>query len=335
MDKAARDLRRQGIGGTDIAGILGLNPYRTVHDVWLEKVGYTDETDDPPSEAAYWGQQLEAILCDEYARREQVCLIRVPAPYGLVRSATDHWMQGSPDRLVDGSPLVGVDAKMAGLRQAGRFGEEGTDQIPEEYLLQCQWYLRLLQAVRWDLAVLLGQQFRIYKIEPHQELQDALLDIARKFWFDHVLTKSPPAVDHTAGARRLLQMVYPIQQDEIRPATEEEVLLAHDLRTATRELERFATVQAKLRNLLCNHIGLAEGIAGPGFRFTWKRTKDSQVTDWENACKAFARMLIQNAGYSQEDIDKIIRSLYTETRSGTRRFRATFYDDKEEAGSDA
>jgi putative phage-type endonuclease len=327
MDQSVRELRRQGIGGSDIAAILGVNQYRTAHDVWLEKVGYTEPTDDPPSEAAYWGQQIEDILAAEYAKRENVRLLHVPTDHGIIRSPIDTWMMGSPDRLVDAAPLVGLELKMAGLRQSGRWGEAGTDQIPDDYLLQVQWYARLTDAVRWDLAVLLGQEFRIYRVEPHKDLQQALHDIAARFWFEHVVPKVAPAIDHTEGARRLLQTVFPIQQDEIRPATDEEVLLAHDLRVATRELERFALVQAKMRNLLCNHIGFAEGIAGPDFRFVWKRTKDGRATDWE----AVARRAMQRM---PTEMQEAIIAEHSTVRSGVRRFRATF-NDQEEAGTDA
>jgi putative phage-type endonuclease len=326
MDTTVLELRRQGIGGTDISAILGQNPYRTAHDVWLEKMGYTTATDDPPSEAAYWGKQIEDILAAEYAKRENVRLLHVPTASGVIASPTEPWVIGSPDRLVDATPLVGLELKMAGLHQAGRWGEPGTDQIPDAYLLQVQWYARLTEAVRWDLAVLLGQEFRIYRVEPHKDLQQALHEIAARFWFDHVVAKVAPEIDHSEGARRLLHTVFPIQQDEIRPATEEEVLLAHDLRTASRELERFALVQAKLRNLLCSHIGFAEGIAGPDFRLSWKRTKDGRTTDWE----AVARRAMQRM---PAEMQQAIIAEHSTVRSGVRRFRATFHDDDEAAES--
>jgi putative phage-type endonuclease len=328
MANDTRELRRQGVGGSDIAALAGQNKYRTAHDVWLEKVGYAPLTDDPPSEAAYWGLQLEEILCNEYARRENVRLVQMPFANGIARDPIDPWIQGSPDRLVDAVPLVGVDAKMAGLRQAGRFGEEGTDQIPDEYLLQCQWYLRLTHAVRWDLAVLLGQEFRIYRVEPHKALQDTLVEIARTFWFEHVIPTVPPTVDHTTNARRMLEAIYPMQQDEIRPATDEEVAMAREMRDAERVLQRAEMQHAHLRNLLCHQIGLAEGIAGPGFRFTWKRTRDFDRVDWQAvANEAMATM-------PDEWRQQIIRGHTTKVR-GVRRFRATFHDDKEKAANDA
>lgn len=321
MDKEQQEVRRHGIGGSDIAAIVGLNPYRTAHDVWLEKVGIT-EPPEIPSEAAYWGQQLEDILCGEYARRENVCLHRPPTLFGIVINATEQWRMGSPDRLVGDDFKVGMDAKMAGLRQAGRWGEEGTDVVPEEYLLQAQWYLSLLDAERWDLAVLLGQQFKIYRINPQKTLQQALRDEGARFWFDHVLPKIPPKVDHSEGARRMLEKIYPMNQDEIRPAADEELALAASYRQQMRALQDGEVKLARLRNLLCDRIGLAEGIVGPDFKFTWKRTKDSQHIDWE----ALAKYLLKSTIGSSE-MKALWLAEYTSMKPGIRRFRSTFQED--------
>jgi putative phage-type endonuclease len=320
MDNELQDLRRQGIGGSDIAAIVGLNPFRTAHDLWCEKTGLV-EPPEVPSEAAYWGLQFEEILCNEYARRENVRLYRPPVAGGIVRSPTESWVMGSPDRLVEDGQ-VGMDAKMAGLRQAGRWGEEGTDAVPEEYLLQAQWYLSLIGAQRWDLAVLLGQQFRIYRINPHKDLQQALHDIGARFWFEHVLTKVPPPVDHTEGARRMLDKIYPIQRDEIRPATDEEMALATSYRQQQHAAQEAEIKLARLRNLLCDRIGLAEGIVGPDFKFTWKRIRDSQHTDWEGVAQAFRKL----GQIPDTAVADILRD-YTTSRPGQRRFRSTYQED--------
>jgi putative phage-type endonuclease len=324
------EIRRSGIGGSDIAAIVGQHPYKNVHDVWAEKVGLTTPTDEFPSEAAYWGAQIEDILAAEYARRENVRLLHVPAADGIVRSAEHFWMMGSPDRLVDGDPLVGCELKMAGLRQIARWGPDGTDAMPDEYLIQCQWYAKLTDASRWDLAVLLGQQFRIYRIYPHPELQAAMFEIGRKFWFDHVVPKVPPPIDHSEGAKRLLAKIYPWNTEQLRGATDEEIALASMLRHVTRDIDERDQLFRATRNKLCDRIGLADGIEGPGFKLTWKRTKDLDFTDW----KGLALGLLDAHGYTK-DLQQTMIAQRTEKKKGVRRFVARFADGDEEAGSDA
>lgn len=320
MDKRTQTLRRQGIGGSDIAAVMGINPYRSPHDVWMEKVGVTELSDEAPSEAAYWGQQVEDILCDEYARREQVCLHQLPPP-GIILHPRDQWIMGSPDRFVGDAARIGMDAKMAGLRQSYRWGPEGTDIVPEEYLLQAQWYMLITEAERWDLAVLLGQQFRIYRVAPHTSLQQMLVTEAGRFWFDHVLPKVPPPVDHSAGAARMIRALYPSEQDAFRGATEEEIQLANLLRASQQALESVERSHEALRNQLCQKIGLSVGLMGPGFRLSWKRTKDIEKTDW----KAVAEEM-----HAPESVIE----RHTERVNGVRRFRATYYDLEDEKSPD-
>ena len=233
---------------------------------------------------------------------------------------------GHPDRLVDVTPLVGVEIKVAGLRQIHRWGDPDTDHVPDEYMIQVQWYMNLLQAVRWDLAVLLGQQFRIYKIPPHGDLQGALYQIAKRFWEDHVLTNTPPPVDHTEGTRRMLAQLYPQNTLEIRGATDEDIILAADLRMARRELERFELMEARLKHQLMDRIGIADGITGPGFTITWKKSKDGEATNWQ----ALATDL--SARWTLDEMEKLLK-IYTTPKHGVRRFLAKFADDTKEATS--
>ena len=61
-------LRRNGIGGSDAAAIMGLSPWRTAMDVWLEKTGEFTR-DDEENEQMYWGTVLEAVVAEEFTRR--------------------------------------------------------------------------------------------------------------------------------------------------------------------------------------------------------------------------------------------------------------------------
>ena len=55
--------RQKGIGGSDVAAILGMSPWRTPYQVWEEKTTPIDETaaeDDRP--ALYWGDRKSTRL---------------------------------------------------------------------------------------------------------------------------------------------------------------------------------------------------------------------------------------------------------------------------------
>ena len=87
--------RQTGIGGSDIARVLGLSPFGTPLDVWLEKT--QPILDREPNEAMRWGTLLEEPVANEYARRQSVTLQRVRP---IVRAAKRPWALAAIDRAI-------------------------------------------------------------------------------------------------------------------------------------------------------------------------------------------------------------------------------------------
>ena len=131
--------RMGGIGGSDIGAIVGLNKYRNAHDVWAEKTGLRPS---PYLDNPYirFGDMMEPVLIDEY--RNLTGRI-VTTPDGTVAHPERSWHLASVDGLVmDGDRPAGVlEAKTAGWRMASEWGEDGTDDVPSSYLVQCAWYM--------------------------------------------------------------------------------------------------------------------------------------------------------------------------------------------------
>ena len=60
--------RTQGIGGSDVSIIAGINPFRSAYQLWLEKTGQA-EPEEAESEYAHFGTLLEPIVRNEFTRR--------------------------------------------------------------------------------------------------------------------------------------------------------------------------------------------------------------------------------------------------------------------------
>ena len=60
--------RTQGIGGSDVSIIAGINPYKSVHQLWLEKTGQT-QPEEGDSEYTHFGTLLEPIVRREFTER--------------------------------------------------------------------------------------------------------------------------------------------------------------------------------------------------------------------------------------------------------------------------
>lgn len=180
-------VRRTGIGGSDIGAISGLSPYRTPLDVYLEKIGEA-----PPftgNQYTEWGNRLESIIAVAYAEKTGK---QVVEDNETKRHPEHSFMIAHIDGKIGGEDAI-LECKSASVSQASKWGEEGTDQIPDSYLLQCAHYAYVCNVSRVDIAVLIGgNDFRIYRYERNQILEDRILNIATKFWKEHVEKGIPP-----------------------------------------------------------------------------------------------------------------------------------------------
>lgn len=187
------DERRTGVGGSDIAAILGLSPWATPYTVWLDKLGRGEEVD-PESPPLYWGNVLEDVVAKEYQRRsgrkvQRVNRAIVHPEVKIARCNIDRavinpdiagnvrWKDGrlTTDRILECKTANGFMAKF--------WGDEATDAVPEYYLTQCVWNAGIAQAKVCDLPVLIGgQDFRTYSIDFDGDLFADMLSEAEEFW---------------------------------------------------------------------------------------------------------------------------------------------------------
>lgn len=154
--------RANGIGGSEIAAVLGLSPYESRFSLWHRKKGMiapVEETD-----VMYWGKLHEPTICAEFAKRHPGLELRPSPTYA---SAGHPAEIANPDRLVLDSEwrtVAIVEAKTS--REDEGWGEEGTDQIPVHYRAQCLWYLMVLGVQVCHVAVLIaGADYREYVVE--------------------------------------------------------------------------------------------------------------------------------------------------------------------------
>lgn len=182
--------RRLGLGGSDIAAVCGLSPWRTPYDVYADKLGLAPEQDD--NDAMYWGRVLEDVIAEEYARRSGHKVRRV---HRILRHPKHAWMAANLDRaIVTNDRGRGVlECKTAGAFKLADWGDEGTDEVPVYYRTQVQWYLAITGYDYGDLAVLIGgRDFRVYTLPRDDELIDDLVRIGERFWREHVAAGVPP-----------------------------------------------------------------------------------------------------------------------------------------------
>ncbi len=289
-----------GLGGSDIGPLLGLSPYKTPLQLWAEKVSSTSA---PNKDAIHlrFGHHVEPFIAQEYERQTGLKTVS-HAPtifhpdHGFMYAHVDRLVLADDENLAaEGQRIYAqtlLECKTASVLNRDEWGEPGSDQVPPSYLVQCVWYMAITQCKRADLAVLLGNQdFRIYQIHRDEELEILVINHARQFWFDHVLSKTPPA---------------PVTEDDIRTLYPIEVVghaieADHDLLAS---LKSYKATQTKITELseqcdairqdILKRMGQAEQITlNSKVLATWKSSKPAKRLDTKSLALAHPDLVEQ------------------------------------------
>ncbi len=243
------------------------------------------------------------------------------------RHPRDPWHIASPDAHDE---EVVVDAKNIGLSQAFDFGEDGSDEIPEEYVAQGAWIMPVLGLERFDLAALIGgQELRVFHLERNRALEDALKEIGFRFWRDHVQADTPPPVEESEKTKAYFRSRFGREKYEPRPATAQEVELVRELARVQVPLANLTKRDADLRMALKLSIGDAGGITDEDFEVSSKANRDSRITDWQAAFRELRNefALLVPKTVDPAEVKQMVEDLvqkHTTTRPGARPLKPKF-----------
>lgn len=179
--------RKKGIGGSDASVILGHNKYKSIGELYLEKIGEGSIIEE--NEYMYWGNQLEDKIVSEFMRREKKV---VTTPVNTFKHPEHEWMIAHIDGLVTGESAI-LECKTSSEYRNKEWGDEGTDDIPTEYLMQCIHYAAVLNVERVYIAVLIGgNKFKTFKYERNLGIEKKLIMAEKNFWENNVIPGIPP-----------------------------------------------------------------------------------------------------------------------------------------------
>lgn len=305
--------RRQVISGTDISSIMGVNPYKTRFDLWLDKTNQLEPIQD--NEAMRIGRIVEPGLRIE-AERQYGSIMEAP---GCLQSNRWPIMGGTPDGLREGIPWI-FEFKTAGIRNSFAtlkldqtdWGDEQTDQVPANYLYQCMWYMGLTGADQCQLIALIGNHgVREYTIERDQELIEIMVAEADKFWRDHVEGGEQPAIEYSSEAESWIKRRYP-NADKSKVLEADAYLTEHLSKLAhyKAEIKDAEAAEKQIRIEIMEHMGDAYKLTSEYGSVTMPEVKGRASVDW--------KALAEDLKISEMDIAR-----YTRIGKPTRQFRFT------------
>lgn len=295
------EVRKGGIGSSDAAAAVGLNPYKSPLELWMEKTGRASSTgehagfDDP----RYWGTLLEPYVAVAYQQKTDRRVRKVNA---VLQHPSFPYMLANIDREVVGCPQV----QILECKTAGEFGSRlWRDGVPEYVQIQVQHQLAVTGKAAADVAVLLcGQQLEIFPIPRDEDVIARLIVLEARFW-EHVESDTPPPADGSESSARALRQLYPGGGDTLDFSENQhlsQVLV--DLRALRNELDAKGRQAEVLKQALQQAMGDASRAVFATGEVTFKRAKDGSQLD--------TRRLAQD--------HPDIAARYTVIRPGSRRF---------------
>ncbi|MFE5334159.1 lambda-exonuclease family protein, partial [Embleya sp. NPDC056575] len=173
--------RAQGLGGSDIAAVLGLSPWDSRFSLWHEKrgMGGTREVTRQMS----IGKKIEPFICDVLFAEEHPHLEVLRT--GTWRNFERPWQIANPDRLAvdrETGRVYGVEAKNIRHDMAEEWGEDGSDVVPVYYEAQVRHYMDALGLEVYLVAALFGGcDFKVFRLEADERQARIVRDAGAEF----------------------------------------------------------------------------------------------------------------------------------------------------------
>jgi len=205
LTKEQLEFRKTGIGGSDVATILGLNPYKTQFELYMEKTGQVESENLDDNDSVAFGNIIENTIGEFYTHKTGV---KLRNKLQTIRSEKYPWLVANIDKKVEGQ-RKGVEIKNVGSHAAHAWGKDGTDEVAEYYMPQPMHYMLVLDYDAWDVAAYFGgSELKIYPLFRDKEFDELIIDITHDFWHNNVLARVPPEIDYNhASTEGLLKRI--------------------------------------------------------------------------------------------------------------------------------
>ena len=298
-----REQRTKGIGGSDVAAIMGLSPWRTPLELWLEKTGKDSPEDISDKPFVRFGNLMEPevgrVYRDEHPDR---VVRRVNA---ICRSMARPWAQASLDYEVKDGEWGVLEIKTA------RTAQDWKDGVPAYYLTQVTHYLSVTGRPFADVCVFFRDtcEFRTFRVERDEDDVMAVDSAVDDFWENYVLKDVAPSLVGTDGEARTLARLFGDHDGDMVPASGPEVTRSIAAYQDAAELERKARAEkVKASDEIMAAIGDHKGIVTDTSTVTWVRSESSHFDtkrfqqDHADLYDEYATMSRRNGGLRIKEI---------------------------------
>lgn len=187
--------RRKGIGGSDVAAALGLSPYRTMRELYYDKIGVVAvEEGEDKSITFQIGHLLEDVVAQIFAKKTGLSVYRDQTMY---QHPLYPFMLADVDRFIhmpDGTTAI-LECKTAHYDTQYLWAN---DAVPRHYEMQVRHYMSVMNIDVAYIACLFSNSEKDFvwrKIERDLDEEENTIMLLQDFWTRYVCNRAEPPLN--------------------------------------------------------------------------------------------------------------------------------------------
>lgn len=234
-------LRKNGIGGSDAAAIIGMSPYKTKRALYYDKISETIKTDDKANKnwvALKMGHLLEDLVAEIFAEKTGYKVSKLPVMFS---HPFYPFMQANIDFMVElpnGEKCI-LECKTCGYNSKDKW-KNGA--VPIQYQIQGRHYAAVMNINKIFFACLYDNNinsFFIREMDRDLALEDELIFYEKEFWENNVKKlKEPELAEEPDAALAYLENYYGFAKES-----------SEALESFSREIKNFMNLKSQKAEL--------------------------------------------------------------------------------------
>lgn len=179
------EARRDTLGASEVAAVLGLSKWQTPLTVYRAKLGVPNAI---PEDLAYFGRAMEPVIAQWI--RDKHPEVGPILPGFAARNPEYPWLSASPDRVRDSAGIL----YPVEIKNSSEWSRKEWEQgVPDYYKIQSLVQQIVLGVHGGHLAVLHGgNRPELYEVPWDAAAVEQIIDLTGRWWAEHVVAKVEP-----------------------------------------------------------------------------------------------------------------------------------------------
>lgn len=279
QEQQFHEVRRKGIGASEVAAVIGCNPFQTAYDLWASKTGRSPRFTGNKFTKA--GHMLESAVAQYFVEETGAVLIEGWEDDVTIFHPKHDYIFCTPDRIYT---LDGIKSTLECKTTQKRL-----DEPMLSWQAQLQYQMGIMGTAAGAIAWLgRGVDFDYKQIDASPEIFDAIVNEVGDFWHLYVRSDTPPPAQNSEDIQKLYGMI----RGKYEQATEADYKAYTELVALKKQIKQLDTTKKELEEFLKMRIKDAEGLEyhdhtlatwkeSTAIRLDTKKVKEEQATLYE------------------------------------------------------